>query len=538
MNLKRFRGAPFHLDARALAWVSERFEALSPARRRAQLLIPLCLDDSPENLARYAELGVGGLFLPVERPLARLRASASRIQELGETPALVCGDLEYGEAGAVGGASGTAFPNSLAAAAAGPGWPARMARIAAAEGRAAGFHWSFSPVADLDLNPENPVAGTRTFGNRTPAVRAAVSSYIRALQAGGLAACAKHWPGDGVDALDQHYATSVNSLPLPEWDRRYGRIYRAAIRAGVLTVMSAHIALPCFPGAGHSSASLSRQLNETLLRKRLGFRGLIVSDASGMAGLGNQGPREEVIPRLIANGCDMLLFPVDLELELDYLARALRDGRLSQERIDEATLRVLALKAALGLHRRAKPLAPLSPYRLAQHARLARTCAAAALTLVRDSRGILPLSPVRTPRILLIQQRSRRTFHSALPELHLEKLLRAEGFQVECLGDETDATPDRFDLALYVTAEESQACKTSLRIDWQALHGPHLHCMERLWHRLPCLFISLGTPHQKREIPATVTCIDAYSPVPATQEALVRALVGRLPFPGTSPHSR
>lgn len=107
MNLSRFQGAPFHLDIRALAWVRDQFTGLSPARRRGQLLIPLCLDDSPENLARYASLGIGGLFLPVERPLARLRGAASAIQELSATPVLVCGDLEYGELGAVGGASGT-----------------------------------------------------------------------------------------------------------------------------------------------------------------------------------------------------------------------------------------------------------------------------------------------------------------------------------------------------------------------------------------------------------------------------------------------
>jgi len=537
MNLSRFRGAPFHLDTKALAWVGEQFAALSPARRRAQLLIPLCQDDSAENLSRYASLGIGGLFLPVERPLARLRQAAGSFQGLSALPALVCGDLEYGELGAVGGASGTAFPNQHAAAAAGAAWPARMARLAAAEGRAAGFHWSFSPVADLDLHPECPVVGTRSFGDRTEKVSAAVCSYLRALQAGGLAACAKHWPGDGVDSLDQHYATSVNHLPMAEWERRYGRIYRAAIRAGVLTVMSAHIALPAFPGAGKSPASLSRQLNETLLRGRLGFRGLIVSDASGMAGLNSQGPRERIIPQLIANGCDMLLFPVDVELELDYLARAQRDGRLSQARVDEAVLRVLALKAALGLHRRATPPAPLSKTVLARHARSARDCAAAALTLVRDPRGLLPLSPARTPRILLIQQRQRRNFFSTLPELQLERLLRAEGFQVECLGEEADLSPERFDLAIYATAEESHACKTSLRVDWQALHSPGLHCMARLWHCLPCLFVSFGTPRQRREIPESVAYIDAYSPIPASQEALVRALLGRHPFTGKSPVS-
>ncbi|RZM11506.1 MAG: glycoside hydrolase family 3 protein, partial [Pedobacter sp.] len=161
----------------------------------------------------------------------------------------------------------------------------------------------------------------------------------------------------GYDDRDQHLVTTVNPLSMAEWERSFGRLYRAAIEAGVLSVMSAHIALPAFvraldPQAGPEvfrPASLSRHLNIDLLRRELGFNGLIVSDATGMAGLNDWGPRDQVLPELIISGCDVILFSNDPNGDLMRLVKAVADGRLSQERVDEAVTRVLALKAALGL---------------------------------------------------------------------------------------------------------------------------------------------------------------------------------------------
>src|SRR5690606_37606521 len=164
---------------------------------------------------------------------------------------------------------------------------------------------------------------------------------------------------EGFDDRDQHLVTTVNPLTLAEWEEKFGRLYRAAIDAGVLSVMSAHIAFPAFvreldPEATSEAfrpATLSRVLNETLLRERLGFQGLIVSDATPMAGLGDWGPRDETLPELVIAGCDIILFSDDPNADLMRLVKAVADGRLTQERVDEAVTRVLALKAALGLHK-------------------------------------------------------------------------------------------------------------------------------------------------------------------------------------------
>lgn len=535
MNLRHLQRAPFRLGAADLAWARETLARLSPRERLAQLLVPLALDTSPANLDRFAALGVGGVFRLLDRPTAVMREEAAQLRATSAVPPLLCGDLEFGELQAVGGAEGTAYPNALAASAAGLAAVERLATIAAVEGRAAGFNWSFSPVADLDLHRHNPVVSTRSFGDDPRHVARCVRRYVEVAQRHGLAACAKHWPGDGAGDLDQHHTTSINPLPMVSWENTYGRTFRAAIRAGVLSVMSGHIALPAWPGAGRKPASFARELNLGLLRRTLGFNGVIICDASLMAGLTAHAPREQLVPQVIAHGCDMLLFPVDPELDLDYLLRAVSDGRLTPTRVGEAVARVLALKAALGLHRRVRAPQPVRPAVRRRHARWAEETARGAVTLVRDRAGLLPLHPRRQPRVLLVQQENRRTWHGPLPPLQIETLLREAGFSVTRLREESDVRRELFDVAVWVVAEEAVAGKRTLGVPWEQLLDGFRLSMVRTWPELPTVFISLGHPWHVREIDGCPVVINAYSPVPAVQCAVVDALTGRIPFCVTSP---
>lgn len=535
MNLRHLQRAPFRLGPRALAWVEATFAGLTPRERRAQVIVPLAMDTSVANLERFASVGVGGLFRWPGRSVAALRAEAERLQAASAVPMLLCGDLEFSEGGAIGGTEGTAFPNQLAAAAAGERAVKRMATVAAIEGTAAGYNWSFTPVGDLDFNPLNPVVSTRCFGNDPVRVARLVRCYVEALQRVGMAACVKHWPGDGVDDRDQHHVTSVNALLFAAWDRTYGRVYRAAIRGGVLSVMSGHIALPGWRRAGLVPASLSAELNLGLLRGRLGFNGVIVSDASCMAGLTAHGRREDLVPRVIANGCDVVLFPTDTELDLDYLARAVATGRLAEERVNAAVLRVLALKAALGLHRSGRASRALARTVRQKHARWAQETARRAVTLVRDDAGLVPLDVRRHRRVLLIQQHPRRHWGGQLPELQIGRLLRARGFVVEPLRDESDLRSEKFDLALYVVAQEAGPGRTTLNVEWQELMGDFRLSMLRTWPELPTVFVSLGHPWHGREVTGCPTVINAYSPVLAMQEAVVAVLTGKLRMVGRHP---
>ena len=310
-------------------------------------------------------------------------------------------------------AFGTEVPNPLALAAINDEAASReIARIMADEAQVMGLNWSFTPVLDINAAFRSPIVATRGFGSDLATIKRHALAQIEVFQSKGLAATVKHWPGEGHDDRDQHLVTTVNPLTLPEWEVTHGALYRAAIDAGVLSVMSAHIAFPAFVRALHPDAgieafrpaSVSAILNNDLLRGHLGFNGLIVSDATPMAGFGAWGSRAEMLPQIIENGCDLILFSVDPAADLALIKAAIADGRISAARLQAALIRVLGLKAALGLHK--TPFTPAKSL-AAQLGRPTDRAAAQAITnraptLVKDVQGMLPLSPTKTKRLLIV----------------------------------------------------------------------------------------------------------------------------------------
>lgn len=530
---------PFDLDDQAIQWVARTHASLSLEEKLGQIVLPLCLDLSKPNLDRLLQLKPGGIFRMTSHPPEALRESAEYLQQHSAIPLLMSGDLEFGQGSSIGGARGTAFPNQLGIAATNqPEWAARMGRVAAREGRYCGYNWSFTPVVDIDFNFKSPIVNTRSFGSDPERVKAMSLAYIRAMQAEGMAACAKHWPGDGVDDRDQHLVTSVNRLDMQTWWATFGQLYQALIDAGIKTVMSAHIALPAYRGEVEDAlrpATLSKALNLGLLRGELGFNGLIVSDASEMAGFSSQGRREELVPLCIENGCDILLFPRQLERDLEYLRQGLERGILSQRRLDEAVLRVLALKASLGLHGNvALPKEESALYATAEHREWEQGCAEQIITLVKDTQGLLPLSQ-KHRRLLVITPPKRRGPFGPLPDLQVPEYLKQLGFEVTLYTPDTIVEPEYYDALIYLVAEEGVLVKASLHLRWEKLHGNVFRAMERHWDVLPTVFVSLGTPYYLYEVPQCKTFVNAYSPAVPVQKALVKALTGQIPFRGVSP---
>jgi beta-N-acetylhexosaminidase len=176
-----------------------------------------------------------------------------------------------------------------------PGLVAELGKATAIEARHIGVNWCLTPVVDLNYNFDNPVVNIRSMGDQPERVAHLVSILIQALQAHGVAATAKHFPGDGMDSRDQHLVTTINSLPFDRWLETYGYVWKQAIDAGIWTIMPGHISLPAFQGFVEQEedappATISRELLETLLRQELGFDGVIVSDATGMMGFASRLP--------------------------------------------------------------------------------------------------------------------------------------------------------------------------------------------------------------------------------------------------------
>lgn len=536
--------APFHLDEAAIDWVHSTRDGLAPHDKLAQLFVVLARGTPEETAEQVRSFKPGGITRIYSADLAAEVGLAEQLSQISPIPLLVSADLEGSRMSLP---FGTSVPNPLGLAAVDDvAATTAISAIMAREAQAVGLNWSFTPVIDLNIAWRSAIVGTRSYGSDIDKVERHALAQIAAFQANGVAATVKHWPGEGYDDRDQHLVTTVNPLSMTEWEASFGRLYRAAIEAGVLSIMSAHIALPAFaraldPEAGaeaYRPASLSRILNEELLRRELGFNGLIVSDATPMAGMGDWGPRDTVLPEVVIAGCDVILFSDDPRADLMRLVKAVADGRLSQERVDEAVTRVLALKAALGLHRD-QPAPRLDAAQRvigdAESGIVATGVHARVPTLVKDTRKLLPLSPARTKRILVFSGGVILPFVPHPIPLSVPDRLSAEGFEVTVFEAGMDIGPKDFDLVLYLFAEETTLTRSRIFLDWTKLTGSIFGAMHRYWHDLPTLMISFGYPYYLYDAPRVPAYVNAYGSSEALQAAVIEAIMGRTPFSGTSP---
>ena len=394
------KAKPFFLDEEAIRWVSDTLSAMTLAEKAGQVFCPMGFSADPGLLHHLVnDIGVGGMMY---RPgqAAEIQDTHRVIQSMAKIPLLLAANTEHGGDGLA--FEGTSFGQPMAVAATGdPENAYRMGCTACAEGAALGLNWSFAPIVDINYDFHNPITNVRTFGSDPDRVIACGSAYMRGAKENGVAVSIKHFPGDGVDERDQHILTSVNSLSREAWDASFGKVYASLIEQGTETVMVGHIALPAYASEEEKylPASLSKSIMTGLLREKLGFNGLISTDATPMVGFTAAMPREKAIPTAIAAGADMILFNKDLEEDTRFLLTGLQNGLLTEQRLDEAVTRILATKAALRLHEKQKTgtLVPgreaLSLVGCGQHRAWAKQVARDAVTLVKDTQRLLPLSP-------------------------------------------------------------------------------------------------------------------------------------------------
>ncbi|MGN1002321.1 MAG: glycoside hydrolase family 3 protein [Oscillospiraceae bacterium] len=533
MDLK---GNPFYLTDAQVSWVSAALAAMSDREKAGQVFCALGDAYDGDKLDYLVgERHVGGvLFRPV-RPTEEIARHFAHLDTLAKFPLFHAANLEEGGAGIA--ADGSYFACELQVAASGDNADCEhFARVCAAEGQKAGVNWTFSPVADIDMEFRNPITNCRTFGADPERVAEKAELYTKTLQARGMAACAKHFPGDGVDYRDQHLHPSYNSLSAERWRATYGQVYRRLIGAGLLSVMVGHIAQPALemehsPGLtfdGCMPASLSPGLLQGVLRGELGFNGLITTDATIMGGFTMAMPRERAIPTAIESGCDCLVFSTDIEEDMGFLLRGLETGLLSRRRLDEAVTRVLALKARVCVPRQPEPLPDTEVWRA--------RCAQNAVTLVKDKGGILPLSAETTPRVRLALLGSRETPDGDLGEL-LAAALKKRGFTVEVYDPFADdlhgtaALPaDRVTItALHYPPASNQ---TTVRVSWCPKHALEI---PRFVHEEKHVFVSFANPYHLQDVPRAPVFVNAYTALAPTVEAVAAALCGEAAFKGQSP---
>lgn len=551
-----YKAKPFYLSDDDIAWVESTLAGMSQEEKIGQLF---CLTDiitDPEQLQALIVRYRPGGFMYRAGDGADIQRAYQAMSQVSKVPMLYPCNLESGGNGIS--PTGTFFGRPLEVAATNdPDQAYRLGLVCAREGGAVGCNWAYAPIIDIDFNWRNPITNVRTFGSDPDRVLSMASAYMDGVAAAPapMAVCIKHFPGDGVDERDHHLMPTVNSLSAEEWFATYGKVYQALIDKGAQTVMAGHILQPALerwldPEVREEDmlpASQSRALLTGILRERMGFNGLITTDATPMVGFSALQRRADAIRSAIMAGADMLVFCKNLDEDYAAVRDGLASGAVTMERLNEAVARQLALKASLGLHRRGLPSEDaLAALGCGEHAVWARECADKAITLVKDNQGLLPLSPQRTKRIRLTvlgESQSGGFGEQDLVSLPLKAALEKAGFEValydyatmergEIFTSGAADMKGKFDLSIVAANVATGSNYTTRRLDWIPLMAAN-----EPWYGkdIPTLFLSFCNPYHMIDVPFISTFVNCYSSNRFCVEAVVDKLTGAAPFEGVSP---
>ena len=573
MELK-LQEKPFYLTEEQIAWVNETYETLTLEEKLGQIIcggVPSLSDEVIEMVTQQYKLG--GMLL---RPFAmnNLKERVEELQSKNKVPMFITGNLENGGCGVL--TEGTYYAQPMACAATKDKETAyRLGKISCEEAAAIGVNWGFAPVVDLDLNYHNPITNVRSFGKDPETVIAMAREYIKAAKESDVVPTIKHFPGDGTDERDQHLLVSVNQLNAADWTNSYGKIYQTLIDDGAMTVMVGHIAQPEVVRAeepdvsdeeAYLPASLSKVLMTKVLREKLGFNGLVVTDSTLMNGFMVKMPRRKAIPLTIENGSDMILFNRNMAEDIRYLKDGLKDGILSEQRLEAAVKRVLALKATMGLPEKQKQnrLVPdtdlVALLADSRHKQWVEDVADRAITLVKDTRHVLPLSTETHRRVYLNVIESEVNDNSEFAR-DMKERLEKEGFEVtlriramdidpaelfskepsenflRIMGEinaDTDMFVSQYDWCMLVLNVETVSNATTARINWKVLAGLG---NDFPWYsgEMPLVTVSMANPYHLLDVPMSHVYINTYSNNPASRAAVIDKLLGRSAFKGESP---
>ncbi len=549
------KARPFYLNDEDIAWVQKTLAQMNTEEKAGQLFCVLLKNDSQETIDYVFRLMNPGGFMYRIMPTQNAVNASREVVRRSKIYPLIAANLEKGGNGIVEEGTLVGAPLEIAATD-DVTLVEKMATVCGREAGAVGANWAFAPIIDIDTNFRNPITNTRTFGSDPDRVARMGAAYVRTIQKMGFAATIKHFPGDGQDERDQHLVTSINDLDCETWNKTYGKAYKAGIEAGALTVMAGHIMQPAWERAIHPGikddelmpGTLSRELLQGLLRERLGFNGVISTDATTMAGFMLAMGRERAVPESIARGCDMFLFARNLEEDYQFMLRGIRDGIITPQRLDEAVTRILALKAALGLHRKTLNISEEEAKKVIgcpEHRQWAAEVADKGITLVKEEKGVLPLTPGKYKRILLYRiepMGEGYSIYQVSPVLEqMKQKLIAEGFEVdefvpqpygEGFTTKYQDMVSGYDLMLYVANLATKSNQTVVRIEWKQPMGAD--CGLYI-NDVPTVFVSLENPYHLLDFPRVRTYINCYSGNEAVVNALIEKLTGRSEFKGKSP---
>lgn len=408
---------PYYLSDEDCKWVEETIAGMSDEEKVGQLFFQLTQSFDEEYLKELMEkYHLGGCrYNPA--PGKAVQEQNRKLQKYAKVPVFIACNTEAGGDGAC--ADGTAIGSGVKIGATRKEeYAFALGKMANEEAAAIGCNMAFAPVCDILYNWENTEVVTRAFGSDPERVAKMSAAYLNGAHTiPGFACAAKHFPGNGQDFRDAHIANNVNYFDVEKWDATYGMVYKTLIDNGLDAIMGGHIMLPEYAKAINPEltdeemmpATLSPEIMTVLLREKLGFNGMVVTDASHMVAMTDRMKRSEMLPKAINAGCDMFLFFNDPEEDFATMLNAYQDGTISEERMTEALTRILGLKAHLGLNKKSKEELVPQPETVDQvlgkeeYKEMQKAISNDCITLVKyKDKDVLPITPERYKRIMIV----------------------------------------------------------------------------------------------------------------------------------------
>ena len=561
------KARPYYLSDEDIKWVEDTIAGMSDEEKVGQLFFQLTSSHNEEHLKELMEkYHLGGCrYNPA--PGAAIQEQNRKLQKYAKVPVFIACNTEMGGDGAC--ADGTFIGSGVKIGATdNVEYAYQLGKMSNEEAAAIGCNMAFAPVCDIAYNWQNTEVIGRAFGNNPERVAEMSAAYLKGAHTiPGFACTAKHFPGNGQDFRDAHISNNVNNFDVEEWDATYGHVYKTLIENDLDAIMGGHILMPKYAKAinpdlqddDQMPATLSPELMTGLLRDKLGFNGMVVTDASHMVAMTDRMKRSEMLPLSINAGCDMFLFFNDPEEDFATMLNAYKTGVISEERMTEALTRIIGLKARLGLHKKAKEELVPQPDVLKEvlgkeeYKEMQKAISKDSVTLVKyKDKDVLPITPEKYKRIMIVHIKPAPGPMDALmqmmgygggnPAEALKQKLCDKGFDAFIYESPLDimkkqiAAGQKPDINLYFAGKNAIAdfvkdmdlvitlCNVS---SGRPTFGLSKGGGEIPWYvfELPVVVIGCGQPTMLADIPQARTYINTYDNKESTIDALVEKLV-------------
>lgn len=577
---------PVELTKEGRHWVEKTLKKLSLEEKVGQMLnIRYFTDFQNFDSEAYLQFRdtlrkyhIGSVVLTVhvagpvllKNPPLEVAAIANQLQRDSDLPLLIAADFERGLASRV--SSVPSFPDAMAFGAIGdPAVAEKFGAIVAEESRAIGIHWNFFPVADVNSNPDNPIINTRSFGEDPVQVGQLVAAFIKGSHEHGMLTTVKHFPGHGDTGTDSHLgvarvegnAAHLNRIELPP--------FKTAIAAGTDSVMVAHLSVPALEPDPNKVATISSNIIDGVLKKQLGFEGVVVTDALEMRGLTALYPPQQgsatarAAVDAVKAGNDVILWPTDLDGAFNGIVAAVKAGDIPESRIDDSVRKILEMKASVGLDRSRLVDLDQVPYLLdkPEDMAFAQQAADRAVTLVRDNHKVLPLPKLLPPATESETFQTQVQPSQQVVAIVITDSMRGDSGQVfenALRARRADATIFYLDdtLAPAMTSQILQAVKAASRVVVAAYIVPVAAKQVMVDGKLvnsvgldqgtgtllrqvleeaaeKTAVIAMGNPYVAQNFPAIQTYICTYSNASSSELSAVKLLFGELKPEGRLP---